>query len=248
MPSLTPWNRESLRRRGAGLLLAAAFELAVILLLLLFLAPAFTERKAPVPMSVFGVEAPGEAERPEKTRAEARAKPAGKANARRERAVEPPPPPPQPADASQAYDGPPQFVRLTRSDYNNGDIANAPAAAPAARPESGGSGGAGDSAVAGRGPRGQTLYSAEWYRRPRDAELAPFLGRARAGWGEIICRTAPRYRVEDCQEIGESPGSGIAGAIRQASFQFLVRPPRKNGQDMVGEWVTIHFDYTITRK
>ncbi|RYD50374.1 MAG: hypothetical protein EOP60_11835, partial [Sphingomonadales bacterium] len=105
--------------------------------------------------------------------------------------------------------------------------------------------------AAGKGPNGEPLYAAEWYRRPRQVELDPYLpGRwAREGSGLIACRTVARYRVEDCKILGESPsGSGYGFAVLQAAFQFLVRPPRVGGKEKVGEWVAIRIDYTVLTK
>jgi protein TonB len=101
--------------------------------------------------------------------------------------------------------------------------------------------------VVGKAPNGEPLYAAEWYRRPRDAELAPYRSRRALGpgWGQIICRTIANHRVEDCQEVGESPrGSGYAGGVRQAAWQFLVRAPRVGGKELVGTWVSIRITYS----
>lgn len=114
---------------------------------------------------------------------------------------------------------------------------------------SGASGNSGAVAGPGEGPGGVQLFNAEWYRRPTNAELSPFLpanGPAR-GWGMVACKTVDHYHVENCQILGESPlGSGLARAVRLAAWQFLVLPPRVNGKQMVGSWVRIRIDYTQT--
>lgn len=114
----------------------------------------------------------------------------------------------------------------------------------------GGSGsGRGDSEEVGRGPNGEVLYAAEWARRPTNAELRGYLPLKMVdGWGLIACRTAEGNRVEDCIELGQSPrGSRLASAVRQAAWQFRVKPPRKNGKPLIGSWVQIRIDYVSVR-
>jgi protein TonB len=107
--------------------------------------------------------------------------------------------------------------------------------------------GPGDSERVGTAPNGQPLYAAEWYREPTNQELSTYLPPRMpdgGGWGLVACKTIARYHVDDCVELGNSPpGSHLASAVRQAAWQFLVRPPRKGGREMVGEWVRIRIDY-----
>lgn len=108
-----------------------------------------------------------------------------------------------------------------------------------------GDAGSGDSKLPygpGEGPNGQPLYPVEWYREPTDAELGGYLPRGAppGSWALIACQTAERYHVENCRQLGESPvGSGLSRAMRQASWQFLVRPPRRGGQPIPHAWVKI---------
>ena len=148
---------------------------------------------------------------------------------------------------------PPGFVVMSRKDFAAADIGKMAPAAPAAA-SGGGAGqssGGGSSPSVGEGPGGAVLYAAQWYREPRDAELGPYLpaGRAPGSWAMIACRTIQDYHVEDCRELAESPpGSGLARALRQAAWQFLVRPPRVDGKPQLGTWVRIRFDFRAPPK
>ena len=128
------------------------------------------------------------------------------------------------------------MIEMSREEYAAADIGKLPRA---------GSGSAGDSEEVGRGPHGEVLYAAEWAREPTDAELAGYLpANAPQGSGLIACKTVPGNRVDNCVELGDSPrGTRLARAVRLAAWQFRVRPPRRNGRPMVGEWVRIRIDY-----
>nr|WP_294850885.1 hypothetical protein [uncultured Sphingomonas sp.] len=106
---------------------------------------------------------------------------------------------------------------------------------------------AGDSERVGTAPNGEPLYAAEWYRKPTNQELSAYLPKnmpEEGGAGLIACRTADQYRVEDCVELGSYPaGSHLGGAVRQAAWQFKVRPPRVGGKPLLGTWVRIRIDY-----
>jgi protein TonB len=138
---------------------------------------------------------------------------------------------------------PPQksvLVEMSKEDFAASDIGNLPKAS---------AGSAGDSEEVGRGPHGEVLYAAEWVRRPTHAELNGYLpANAPEGFGLIACKTIPDDRVDDCVELDQEPhGSHLASAVRQAAWQFRVRPPRKNGRPMIGEWVKIEIDYIHSR-
>jgi protein TonB len=100
----------------------------------------------------------------------------------------------------------------------------------------------------GEGPGGQPLYNAEWYREPSDAQLNGYLpkGAPPNSWALIACQTMPAFHVDNCRSLGESPvGSGLGRAMREAAWQFLVRPPRRGGKVLVGAWVRIRIDFTL---
>jgi protein TonB len=142
-------------------------------------------------------------------------------------------PPPQPAPKPQPW------VEMSKDELAAADISKV---------RSTGSGSESDSEAVGRGPNGETLYAAEWAREPTSAELRGYLPRnPHDGYGLVACKTMPGDRVDDCVELGQYPlGSHLASAVRQAAWQFRVRPPRKNGKPMIGEWVSIRIDYTFS--
>lgn len=135
---------------------------------------------------------------------------------------------------------PSPWLEMSKEDMAAADISKLPKA---------GSSGVGDSEIVGRGPNGEALYAAEWAREPTDTELGGYLPRNPPdGWGLIACKTAPGNRVDDCIELDQSPaGSHLASAVRQAAWQFRVRPPRKGGRPMIGAWVRIRIDYSFSR-
>ena len=96
------------------------------------------------------------------------------------------------------------------------------------------------------GPGGLPLYDVDWYREPTGTELAFYLKKARPGPGFALigCRTAARYHVVDCFPIDETPGSGLARAMVEASWQFQVLPPRIGTRQQLGTGVRIRFDFT----
>lgn len=221
-------DRPPLRRRASGLALALGINAALLLALLTLGVLPRPEQK-PSQATIVDLLPESHSRRPETARAAARPdKPA----------VKPPPValPVKPtiAPPPSAADEPLPWIEMSSAQLAAADIRNLKPAP-----------GEGDSEEVGRGPHGEILYAAEWARKPTDAELAGYLPRnAPNGWGLIACRTIPGNRVDDCIELGQSPaGSRLASAVRQAAWQFRVRPPRKGGKAQVGEWVRIRIEY-----
>ena len=148
---------------------------------------------------------------------------------------------------------PPGFIRMSRDDLAKADISKIKPAGGGGGNASGAAAGGGNAEGAGDGPGGARVYNAEWYREPTRAELSPYMSAARGSgagdWAMIMCRTVERFHVEDCREVDESPrGSGLARALRQAAWQFLVRPPRVDGKPQLGTWVRIRFDFKPAKR
>ncbi|HVR91400.1 MAG TPA: hypothetical protein VHG29_09950 [Novosphingobium sp.] len=137
---------------------------------------------------------------------------------------------------------PPVFIKLSHTEFAAADIANL---GRHSGEDSGGDSG-GTAVGPGEGPGGARLYNAQWYREPTNAELNGYLkaGAPPGSWALIACQTVERYHVDNCQQLDESPrGSGLARAMRQAAWQFLVRPPRLGGKPIPGAWVRIRIDF-----
>ena len=229
-----PYERPPLHRRASGLGLAVAVNLA-LLLMLLTLGRFNQEEKKPSEALVVDL-MPESHSAATATPKDMPVKPTTRL------AMKPLPKlPPIILPAKPTIAVPPAaksspLLEMSSADMAAADLANLP---------KGGSGSAGDSEVVGTGPHGETLYRAEWARRPTDAELGGYLPHnAPDGYGLIACKTIPGDRVDDCVELDQEPhGSHLASAVRQAAWQFRVRPPRRNGVPLVGSWVSIRIDY-----
>jgi hypothetical protein len=167
-----------------------------------------------------------------------------------EAAASAPPAPtkPVPATKTVAPPAPTPVIPMTSSEFAATDISKIHHDEDAGASGNGADSGAGDSSASvygpGEGPGGERLYKAEWYREPTHAEMATYLPANTGGWANVACRTIDHYHVDNCRSLGETPGSGLARAVRQAAWQFLIRPPRIGGKPLVGAWVVIHFDVT----
>lgn len=141
-----------------------------------------------------------------------------------------------------------KIVPMTSQDFAASDISKLPKAGGSSA--SGSSKGNGAVYGPGAGPSGAQMYKAEWYREPSRAEMVTYMPHRETpngAWAMIACRTIEHYHVEDCRELGESPpGSGLSRGLRQAAWQFLVRPPRLDGKPLMGVWVSIRFDFYRT--
>jgi len=235
----SPYERQPLQRRLSGLGLALAINLGLLLVLLgLGVIPPPSQRSMRG-VVVNLIPESRSASQTQSTKTEA--------HHQKVEAIQPVPKPPRiilPAKPTIALPpAPPKkspaWMEMSQDEMAASDISKLPAA---------GSGGAGDSEVVGRGPNGEALYAAEWAREPTDAELGGYLSRnAPDGFGLIACKTIAGNRVEDCIELDQEPhGSHLASAVRQAAWQFRVRPPRKDGRALVGSWVQIRIDYYHT--
>jgi protein TonB len=226
-------DRTPLRRRLTGLGLALGVNgLLLLVLLTLGVIPAPLPRAAP-PLIVDLLPSP----EPSPSRSANRAE----THPVKEAIPRPVPPKPLPAVPDKpkipSTNPLPMLLQMSSADFAASDISKLP--------KSGDGSGVSDSEVVGRAPNGEVLYAAEWARHPTDAELSGYLpANWPDGYGLVACKTIADNRVDDCVELENSPpGSHLARAVREAAWQFRVRPPRKNGKPLIGEWVRIRIDY-----
>jgi protein TonB len=232
-------DRSEARRRATSFLLTVLAHLLLLLLLIRLAPPHFGSSKAGSKLITFSVA-------PEAQEEAAHSKSPAKTHAAK--SVAQPPAAPPPPTIKLPTTAAPWVLTPGLERFDVRQVAPAPHAeqqsdASASDDASGASNS--DKPVA-YGPAGQPLYDAAWYREPTHAELAYYLKDARPGpgFGMIACQTVARYHVDNCVELGESLGSGLARAVREAAWQFLVLPPRVGGRAMVGTWVRIRIDYT----
>lgn len=231
----SPYERSPLQRRVSGLALAVAVNAGLLLLLLTLGRFAPEARKSSQALVVDLMPESHSAQELTERKAAPR-----KVSQPRTTTAPVVKPPPIVLTAKPTIAVPPPAQSQSWVEMSKGDLA----AADIGKLPRGGSS-AGDSQVVGTGPHGETLYAAEWARHPTDAELGGYLpANAPDGFGLIACKTIPGDRVEDCVEVDQEPhGSHLASAVRQAAWQFRIRPPRKNGVPLVGSWVSIRIDY-----
>lgn len=229
------YERSPLQRRASGLALAVAVNLGLLLLLLTLgrFAPEAKQISRALVIDFLpeshSAATQSQSKAVQRTVSHTQTKPLPK-----------PPPIVLPAKPTIAVPpAPPQkaepWIEMSKDQLAAADVRNLPKA----------DSGAGDSEIVGHGPHGEVLYAAEWAREPTDAELSGYLPpSAPEGFGLIACRTIPGDRVDDCIELDQEPhGSHLASAVRQAAWQFRIRPPRRNGVPLIGSWVSIRIDY-----
>lgn len=234
------------RRRLLGIILALAAELLIVLVLLTLGQRSIVRKTEESVLKGFQLDANADSAEKAKTDKQkplARAKKPDVATVAPPKKPTPPvpPPPPLPVAASN-------YIQLSRDEFAAADIGKLPShKGAAAADDSEGADSVADYGP-GQGPGGQPLYNADWYREPTRAELATYIpANFTSGWAMIACKTAPDFRVENCQLLGESPvGSGLARGMREAAWQFRVLPPRRGGKKLIGAWVRIRFDFTPT--
>ncbi len=241
----TDWDRTELRRRAAGVAIALLLEALLIIAILSLSMQSSGPEAGKRGLSAFTLEAESQSKSADKSEAET---PVTEVQKRNLTPVIPKPllPPVNPVKAPPPS---PDFIKVSKADFDAMDLSKLPASGSAGSGDTKGAGqGSKGMMGPGAGPGGAQLYPVAWYREPYDAELAPYLANAKSvppgATAEIACRMIEHYHVENCQILGENPrGTGLAKALRLAAWQFLVKPPRIDNKPQLGVWVRIRFDF-----
>jgi len=239
-PTSHRWHHKSFRHRAISAGLSVLFVALFFLALLGISGVPLVKPPKPQETVVFDLPAPApaapKAERTPSKSAEKQASAAPVVAPPVPPIPRPPTPPPPPTPPKPTSD----IIPVSPSEFAALDIR---------RLKKSGSGSSGSGSKGtygpGQGPGGKSLYPADWYVEPRNGELAQYLpnGAPDGSWAMIACRTAPKYAVENCYGLGES-SPGLSRALRLASWQFKVLPPRIDGKPQIGVWVKIRFDFS----
>ena len=243
------WQGSDLRRRAAGIAIALLLEALLIIAILSLSMQSAGTGEGKRGLSAFSLEAESQSSSADSSKRETET-PVTKEQQQTATPIIPKPllPPVNPVKAPPPS---PDFIKVSKSEFDAMDLSKIPASGNAGSGESKGSGQASKGMMGpGLGPGGAQLYPVAWLREPYDAELRPYLAAARSvpngASADIACRMAEHNRVENCQIIGENPrGTGLAQALRKAAWQFLVKPPRIDNKPQLGVWVRIHFDFGV---
>ena len=240
------WQGAELRRRGFGIAIALLLEILLIIAILSLSMRSGGPEAGKRGLSTFSLEAEAESASADESETETPV-------TKEQRNFNPPIPKPllPPVNPVKAPPPSPDFIKVTKSEFDAMDLSKMPASGSAGAGDSKGSGQGNKGMMGpGLGPGGAQLYPVAWLREPYDAELSPYLAAVKrippGASAEIACRMIEHNRVENCQIIGENPrGTGLAQALRKAAWQFLVKPPRIDNKPQLGVWVRIHFDFGV---
>ena len=239
------WQGAELRRRAAGIAIALLLEALLIIAILSLSMQSAGTGEGKRGLSAFSLEAESESAPANRSESET---PVTETQKQTATPIIPKPILP-PVNPLRLPPPSPDFIKVSKADFDAMDLSKIPASGSAGSGDSKGSGQGSEGMMGpGAGPGGAQLYPVAWYREPFDSELAPYLANARAvppgATAEIACRMIENYHVENCQILGENPrGTGLAKALRLAAWQFLVRPPRIDNKPQLGVWVRIRFDF-----
>lgn len=243
-----------MRRRAGPIVLTAIFEILLVLVLLSLGAGDGQDQPRGETVATFDA-VQDDAPEPDEPQAEARVaapvEPTADLQAPSPSALPIPPPialPPTPTAPAVAPPEPPAEATPSPAEPKMRAVMRSDMASNRGPADTGNPG---DSQrIAGSGPNGEPLYAAKWYREPTDDEYRGYFSRVSgSGWALINCQTEPEFRVDHCVLVDEWPDrSGLGSAVLAMAWQFRVRPPRVGGRSLVGEWVRIRIDYTITRQ